>query len=104
MELIIAPLLLVAVIIYVAYPFLAENSETGADFEEVGEMEKLLLKKEDAIDILKDIEMDYRMGKLSEPDYEELKARHEHRAVEVLQQIENARKPGRTGKKKKKKS
>jgi hypothetical protein len=55
--------------------------------------------KEDAVATLKDIDMDYRMGKLSENDYETLKVQHQQRAVEVLQKLEVAEKKERKKKK-----
>jgi hypothetical protein len=53
------------------------------------EREKLLEEKEEAIANLKDIEMDYRMGKLSQGDYENLKLDFEQRAVEVFRRLES---------------
>ena len=49
---------------------------------------------------LKDIEMDYRMGKLSQIDYEHLRADFELQAVEVFRSLESLGKTDRLRKKK----
>lgn len=92
MEFIVAPVLFILLILYVAYPLLREKLEVGSAEREMTEMEKLQLAKEEVVGTLKDIDMDYRMGKLSDQDYENLKAQHELEAVEVLQQIERLEK------------
>jgi hypothetical protein len=73
--------------------------EKAAQEKKATELEKLRKAKEDAVATLKDIDMDYRMGKLSENDYETLKVQHQQRAVEVLQKLEVAEKKERKKKK-----
>ena len=98
MVLLIAPILFIAVVLYVAYPLLKEGQSASLELE-LSERELLQQKKEETIGHLKDIEMDYQMGKLSEEDYESLKVEFEYRAVEVLRQLESL--PKRKGKKRK---
>ena len=50
--------------------------------------EEFLEEKENLVANLKDIEMDYRMGKLSQEDYEQLKSDFELRAMGVFEQLE----------------
>ena len=92
MELLVAPLLFIAVILFVAYPFLTETKEAATRQLHASEQERLFQQKEDAISALKDIEMDFQMGKLSQLDYENLKARHEQQAVSIFKQIDKLRK------------
>ena len=89
MELIIAPILFIGMVLYVAYPLLWD--ETGAEpppEEPRTDRQTILREKEDVVADLKDIEMDYRMGKLSSQDYQDLKSEYEERAVEVFEQAE----------------
>ncbi len=85
---IIAPLLFIAAIIYVAYPLVSEKIAASA--EEAGEsgQELLLNEKDEIISSLKDIEMDYRMGKLSLQDYTQLRVDFERRAADVLKRLD----------------
>ncbi len=99
MGLVFAPILFVVLILYVASPFLTDMKEKAAQEKKATELEKLRRAKEDAVATLKDIDMDYRMGKLSENDYETLKVRHQQRAVGVLQKLEVAEKKERKKKK-----
>lgn len=88
MALLIAPILFVAVIVFVAYPFLTETQERAEAEREETALQRAEKRKDDIIATIKDIEMDFRMGKLSEEDYSNLKAEQEFKAVSVLQEIE----------------
>ncbi len=85
---IIAPILFIAAIIYVAYPLVSDKLLLG--FAEAGESgrEQLLNEKDEIISSLKDIEMDYRMGKLSLPDYTQLRVDFERRAADALKRLD----------------
>ncbi len=96
MALIIAPILFIAAVIYVAYPLLSEREEFLVDETEKTEREKVLEEKEEIVANLKDIEMDYRMGKLSAEDYLNLKTDFEQQAVRVFQNLESLKKYGRS--------
>lgn len=89
MSLLIAPILFVAAVLYVTYPLMRE-SILGDPVVEASKRDRMLKSKDDAIDSLKDIEMDYRMGKLSDEDYALLKSEFEQRAVEALQALERS--------------
>ena len=100
MALLIAPILFVAGILYIAYPLLKEQEETEVrTTDEKSAEEKALKDKSDIIDVLRDIDMDYRMGKLSKQDYETLKDDYERRAVGAFQQLQSLqKKDGKAGK------
>jgi hypothetical protein len=98
MALIIAPFLFIAAVIYVAYPLLQEQSESET-VDKSGERDRWVAEKEETLSALKDIEMDFRMGKLSQEDYENLKADFETRAVAVFQHLEKIEKAAVRGRK-----
>jgi hypothetical protein len=93
MALMIAPLLFIAAVIYVAYPLLQDRAEEERVRDTSAERERWLAEKEETVAALKDIEMDFRMGKLSQEDYENLKADFERRAVAVFQRLETFEEP-----------
>ena len=85
---IIAPILFIAAIIYVAYPLVSEKIALAlADTGDSGQ-ERLLNEKDEIISSLKDIEMDYRMGKLSLQDYTQLRVDFERRAADVFKRLD----------------
>ena len=89
MELIIAPILFIGMVLYVAYPLLWGETKSEPPPETPRtDRQAVLREKEDVVSDLKDIEMDFRMGKLSSRDYEDLKSEYEERAVEVFEQVE----------------
>jgi hypothetical protein len=94
-ELFVIPIALIALVLYVAWPVLKEVSEAEA-VSRPTELEDATEAKETAISNLKDIEMDYRMGKLSLEDYNELKKDYEQRAVSALKTLESLDKKRRS--------
>ncbi len=101
MALLIAPILFIGVVLYIAYPLLQEEKKRSAPEDHVTEQEKALREKEDIIDSLKDIDMDFRMGKLSTQDYQSLKGDFEQRAVGIFQRVQSLQaESGKIGKKK----
>jgi len=101
MGLLIAPILFIGAVLYIAYPLLQEGKKEPAPYDEATDEEKALQEKEEIIGSLKDIDMDFRMGKLSAEDYQSLKHDFERRAVETFQRIQSLQtKSGKIGKKK----
>ena len=92
MEFLLSPIILIVLVLFVAWPLLSNKSEVATVRRE--DLEVALEEKESLIASLKDIEMDYRMGKLSEEDYQDLKAEFESRAVKSLQRLETLEKKG----------
>ena len=95
--LLVAPILLVAAVLYVSWPLLRETPEVADESADTG-FEALVEAKNHAVDNLKDIEMDRRMGKLSDEDYQSLKAEFEARALEAIEKLESYRKRRPRGK------
>ncbi len=101
MALLIAPILFIGAVLYIAYPLLQEEKHESAPEGELTDQDKALKEKEDIIESLKDIEMDFRMGKLSTQDYQSLKLDFEQRAVEIFQRVQSFEaESGKIGKKK----
>ena len=88
MEQLIAPILFIGVVLYVAYPLFSELEEDVREDPRNLDREQALEEKENLVANLKDIEMDYQMGKLSEKDYEQLKSDFESQAVGVFDRLE----------------
>lgn len=88
MELMAAPILLIAVVLYVAWPLLSEEDGGRAAVVEEAELEATRVEKANVVESLKDLEMDFQMGKLSTHDYQALSEHLERRAVKVLQRLE----------------
>jgi len=89
MILLIAPILFIGAVLYIAYPLLKDEIREPVPEDETTDQEKLLQEKEDIIESLKDIEMDFRMGKLSTLDHQSLKSDFEQRAVKIFQRIQS---------------
>ena len=89
MELIFTPLLLIAVVLFVVWPLLTEEEGAAARVIAGAEMEAVRTEKNNLLDSLKDLEMDFHMGKLSREDYEAISERLEARAVRTLKQLQD---------------
>ncbi len=50
---------------------------------------RLLVLKENAYATIKDIQFDYKTGKISDEDYKELMAKYEAEAVDILKKIDD---------------
>jgi len=73
---------------WILLPLLRLESFSAGEYEAAGELKDLCALKEAAYDTLRDIEFDFRMGKIAEKDYLELKTRYQGEAAEVVGQIE----------------
>lgn len=82
---IVAIALMLGAVALVAAPFLEPEPEPEplpSDVE--GQRRELDQRKTEAYIAIRDIEMDYRMGKLSEVDYEAIKQKYTAQAIEAL--------------------
>ena len=99
MVLLIAPVLFTCAVLYVAYPLLRQAAEEQL-VKDPASWDSAKHEKDTVIEELRDIEMDFHMGKLSKQDYEALKSDFEHRAVDVFKKLEKLQKGrGKSGKK-----
>jgi len=89
---IIELLLVAAILIYMGWPLYRPESAIVTAVEEGDDYHKLLYKKDASLMAIKDLEFDYKTGKIDEEEYSELKKSFETNAVEVLKAIDQAEK------------
>ena len=73
---------------WILKPLLEKEDFQGGEYAAAAELKDLLALRNVAYDTLRDLEFDLRMGKMAEKDYQELKARYQGEAAEILRQIE----------------
>lgn len=83
-----------AAVALVGYPLFARGPSSrrarGASNSNENSLSELLRKKQAVYDELKEIDFDFKMGKISEGDYEQMMQAHRAEAVEILKAIEGA--------------
>lgn len=92
-ELLVKVLLAVAVVAFVGYPLLRDHLAGEEDLELPEEAEELYHRKETTYSALKELEFDYKTGKLSEQDFHELETRFKASALEILEAIDELEHP-----------
>ncbi len=91
--------------LFIALPFFLGNKSGGlADVETGGTVDPILEhlkalqgRKESLYTAIRDIDLDYGLGKLTEEDYEELRQKYRIEAASVLREIEGITKDSGTG-------
>lgn len=87
----IATFIGLASLLFIWYPFVRKSQERG--FRPVGEKEQNLLELEGHRDatyaVIKELEFDYQMGKLSQEDYQNLRGKYEQTALGILAKIDS---------------
>ncbi|MCJ7795671.1 MAG: zinc ribbon domain-containing protein [Thermoleophilia bacterium] len=97
-ELLVKVLLAVAVVAFIGYPLLRDHLADEEDLELPEEAEELYRRKEATYSALKELEFDYKTGKLSEQDFNELETRFKADALEILEAIDQLEHPTPKGK------
>jgi len=72
----------------IVYPLLKGVQDTEKKSSVKDQLAQLLLQKESSYLDLKELELDYRMGKLSQQDYERLRSKLERASVALLKETE----------------
>ena len=86
LETIIKVVLALAAVAFVGYPFLRSVKEEEAP--QLAPEEEQLLERKGAVEgALREVEFDYRTGKLAEKDYQELMSRYRREQAEVLSML-----------------
>ena len=91
---VVAGVVALACVLFVARPFLAEPDAAGAAdrLNEPGELERRMLElaeeRDRALAALKELEFDHRTGKVSDEDYRELVGPLRRRAAAALRTLE----------------
>ena len=73
---------------FVAYPLLKEQTGEEESLDLPEDVEELYRRKETTYSALKELEFDFKTGKLSEGDFHELDARYRADALEILASID----------------
>jgi hypothetical protein len=84
----VAAILFLSLLLFIAYPLFRPPEASVAAIRSRSRLDELLNEKEEAYLSVTDVELEYRMGKLSRQDYELLKEESESKAIEVLTKIE----------------
>lgn len=74
-------------ILFIAYPLL-QKSQRKLSFAANHQSEDLVARKNEIYAAVRDIDFDYRMGKLSEEDYNALREQYKQEAVQVMQSLD----------------
>ncbi|TET28083.1 hypothetical protein E3J68_03435 [Candidatus Aerophobetes bacterium] len=83
-------LIVISVLVFtvIVYPLLKGVQDTEKKSSVKDQLAQLLLQKESSYLDLKELELDYRMGKLSQQDYERLRSKLERASVALLKETE----------------
>ena len=89
MELVVSAIVALIVVGFIGYPLLREQAAEDEPLTALSEeAEELYRRKESTYSALKELEFDFKTGKLSENDYQELEKRYRAEAIEVLEAID----------------
>ena len=90
MTILIELLLIMTVSAVVGYPLFVKvpRSMIGIRNINTNGLPHLLVQKEVAYATLKDLDFDFKTGKLSDEDYQELKTQYEKEAIGILEKID----------------
>jgi len=87
--------LISAVFVLVAWPFLRPPAEEAAPPSSPEALDHWVRHKAEAYGAIKDAEFDYQMGKMSEADFQFIRDKYAARALEAIAALEQARVPVR---------
>lgn len=94
MEIILIALLTIGVIAFIAYPLFSPTREKLAQAPDA--LEALTAQRDSAYDAIRDLDLDFQSGKLSQDDYSALRDKYKARAAQLLQQIDTLTGDGAT--------
>lgn len=86
----LTPVILISVVIFIAWPLIQEGKANLS--QEESHLVSAIAEKEAVLMGLKDLEMDFRMGKLSEEDYQNSREELETRALQAIEYVESLEK------------
>lgn len=87
-EMIVKVVLALGVVLFVGYPLVKNRWDGDDPYQLPEEVEELYRRKESTYSALKELEFDFKTGKLSDADFHELDAKYRAEAVEILEAIE----------------
>jgi len=92
METVIVLGLAMGTVLFLAYPFFGKKVRVSSGIRR-SKLQILADKKEQALQVLKELEFDFKTGKLSESDYELLKERYRLKALSFLKRMDELSHP-----------
>ena len=81
-------LIATAVLIFVFRPLFAGREKIGQASKKEGRRRKLLEDRETLYESIRELDFDYRMGKVEEDDYRQTRTRYETQAVNLMKAID----------------
>ncbi|MBI3813876.1 MAG: hypothetical protein HY279_05345 [Nitrospinae bacterium] len=84
-------LIFISAMFFVGYPIFKKSGVVSRESGVNETLGGLIHKKELVYTAIKDLEFDYRTGKLSEDDYKDLKEKYETEALLILKEIDEPR-------------
>lgn len=81
--------------IYAILPFFDKNFRNKRLAGGTGERENLILRKEEVIAALNDLEYDFRMRKIGEPDYLQMKEKLTREAIDLMKRADELAAPAK---------
>lgn len=83
--------IILGAVIYILWP-LWRTGQTNSNMPlgNNGQLETLFDQRDNLLAILKDVESDYYMGKISTEDYQDLQSSYRTQAIQVLKQIDKS--------------
>jgi hypothetical protein len=85
-EFIVVAVVIVLVVAFVAYPLFSAPERTAAPVPEA--LDGLIAQRDSAYDAIRDLDLDFQLGKLSQNDYDALREKYKLRAASALAQID----------------
>ena len=82
--------LAVGAALFIAQPFFGTGRGSRTEESENERNAQLEVRKQTLLEAIKELEFDYRMGKLSEEDFEEMNRVYREEAVAVLRQMDRS--------------
>lgn len=82
--------------LYAILPFFDKNFRNKHLAGGTGERENLVLRKEEALTALNDLEYDFRMKKIGEPDYLQMKETLTREAIDLMKRADELAAPAKS--------
>ncbi len=86
MEFILAAIIVLGILAFIAYPLFTAPREELAETPDA--LDSLLSQRDAEYDAIRDLDFDFQMGKLSQNDYATMREKYKGRAAVALQQID----------------
>ena len=83
------------VLVYVFRPLFVEKGEFARESGRETKRQSLLVKRDQALEAIREVDFDHQMGKIEGDDYTETRAKYEAQAVDLINELDKGN--GRAG-------